>query len=359
LSSPSLLALQNHFRPRRLLVIKPSALGDICHSLPVLEFLGARFPDASIDWVANKAFCPLLRGHPSLSDVIEFDRGASGSWNVTLAWMKLIKRLRSVRYDIVIDMQGLLRSAVMAMSTGCRVRIGPGDGREGSTLFYTHLTPRLSVPTHAVERNWAFARMLGSGDVPCRGRLNPSEAAITEASALLAGRAPPFWILAPGARWVTKRWPVAHFFEIGKRLLENHGGTVVIVGAADETEITGKLADYFSTSCLDLGGKTGLNGLAGLLHLADLVVGNDSGPLHLACALGKVVASPYLCTRIDLTGPYGQFQRAVSSPVSCQGSLFRKCPTKQECMAALEPGILWDAICRSFQGSPPWIHRCP
>ena len=87
---------------------------------------------------------------------------------------------------------------------------------------------------------------------------------------------------------------------------------------------------------------------------ADLVVANDSGPLHLACALGRPVASPFLCTKIALTGPYGQLERAVAAPVACQGSLVRKCPTNQECMPALTPELFWNIIEKSLIGKPPW-----
>lgn len=339
---------------RRVLVIKPSALGDICHSLPVLDFLGQRFPGAAIDWVANKSFAPLLKNHPVIREVIEFDRKAVSPFRFFAEWARLTRRLRSGEYDLVLDMQGLLRSATMALASGCGVRIGPGDGREGSRLFYTHLTDKPVPGTHAVERNWAFARILGATGKPLPGLISPDPDSLKTASGILAGHEKPHWVLAPGARWVTKRWPVGHFAEIGRRLIRCHGGTVLVVGAPDEIEITESLARQVGTGCLGLGGKTGLGQLMAILAGADLVVANDSGPLHLACALGRPVATPFLCTRIDLTGPFGQGARAVAAPVPCQGSLHRTCPTRQECMPALTPDMLWDAISLSLPGPPPW-----
>lgn len=339
---------------QRVLVIKPSALGDICHALPVLDFLGHRFPQAKIDWVANKSFAPILKDHPRLHEVIEFNRHAGFPVEFLTSWTGLIRRLRSGSYDLVLDMQGLLRSAVMALATGCKIRIGPYDGREGSRTFYTHLTKPVEQHTHAVLRNWSFACLLGAKGPPLPGLIQPGLESLETVAGLLSGYRKPYWILAPGARWFTKRWPVEHFAEIGRRLIKRHGGSVVIVGAPDEKELTDALTDQLGFPSLDLGGKTGLAQLTALLSVADLVVANDSGPLHLACALGKLVASPFLCTRIELTGPFGQSSRAVAAPIACHGSLVRKCPTKQECMTILTPDLLWNAIEKSLVGSPPW-----
>ena len=339
---------------RRILVIKPSALGDICHALPVLDFLRQRFHKAEIDWVANKSFAPLLKNHSFINEVIEFDRRAAFPIGALLAWVRLIQKLRAGNYDLVLDMQGLLRSAIMARASGCKLRIGPCDGREGSRFFYTIMTEKVEPNTHAVVRNWAFARLLGAKSLPLPGLIKPEAEIINDVDVLLSGYQKPFWVLAPGARWTTKRWPVGHFAEIGNRLVKRYGGSIIVVGAPDEKELTDALAKQLGTSCLGLGGKTGLALLTGLLSVADLVVANDSGPLHLACALGRPVASPFLCTKISLTGPYGQLERAVAAPVACQGSLVRKCPTNQECMPALTPELFWNIIEKSLIGKPPW-----
>lgn len=351
---PGLIA-RIHENPKpRILVIKPSALGDICHALPVLEFLATRFPLGTIDWVANRSFAPLLVPHPAINTVIPFDRKAISPWKFIQAWTALISRLRQGRYDLVLDLQGLLRSAVMASATGCPLRLGPGDAREGARFLYSHQSDPGPVGTHAVMRNWAFAQMLGAGPHPSPGRMIVAPEALTIARQLLAQRAAPFWMLAPGARWTTKRWPVDHFATIGHRLIETYGGTAVIIGAPDEKDITTALAQKLGSNALPLGGETTVSVLAGLLAHADLVVANDSGPLHLACALGRPVASPFLCTRIDLTGPFGQSSRAVAAPIHCQGSMQRTCPTHQECMTALKPDLIWHAITQSLSGPPPW-----
>ena len=341
-------------QPRRLLIIKPSALGDICHSLPVLEYLHHRFSNSKIDWVCNKSFAEILKNHPFINEVIEFDRRASFPFKLSVAWVNLILKLRAGQYDLVLDMQGLLRSAVMSLITGCKLRVGPFDAREGALTFYTHLTEAVVPDTHAVMRNWSFARLFGANSLPGTGLIKPNTPSIEAVDDLLTDFPRPFWVLAPGARWMTKRWPVGHFAEIGKRLVSNFGGTLLLVGAPDEIRLTDELSSRLNCAFLNLGGKTAIGLLTALLSIADLVVANDSGPLHLACSLGRPVASPFLCTKVELTGPYRQFSRAVVAPIHCNGSLFRKCPTNQECMSALTPDLLWNAIVKSFVGSPPW-----
>ena len=351
---PGLIArLRENVEPN-ILVIKPSALGDICHALPVLEFLATRFPKGKIDWVANRSFAPLLTPHPLINSVIPFDRKAVSPWKFLQAWSGLINRLRKGRYDLVIDLQGLLRSAVMASATGCSLRMGPGDAREGARFLYSHQSDPGPVGKHAVMRNWVFAQMLGAGQIPSAGKMYVAPDSLYAAKQLLAQHSGPYWMLAPGARWITKRWPVEHFATIGKRLIAAYGGTAVVVGAPDEKDITSELAQKLGPAVLSLGGQTTVSILSGLLAHADLVIANDSGPLHLACSLGRPVASPFLCTRIDLTGPFGQISRAIASPVECQGSMLRNCPTRQECMPALNPDLLWRAITNSLAGPPPW-----
>src|SRR5688572_7245290 len=126
--------------PRRIAIIKPSALGDIVHSLPVLSGLRQRFPHAHIAWLVNRAFMPLLQGHPHLNETVPFERGAlrKGWLKGSLSFARFLSELRGQRYDMVIDLQGLLRTGLMTVATGAAVRIGLKSAREGAALCYTH-----------------------------------------------------------------------------------------------------------------------------------------------------------------------------------------------------------------------------
>ncbi|MBY0458667.1 MAG: glycosyltransferase family 9 protein, partial [Gemmataceae bacterium] len=153
---------------RRIALIKPSALGDIVHTLPVLTALRTRFPTARMTWVVNAAYEPLVAGHLDLTDTLAFDRtacrGVRGTLRTAVAFAR---ELRRRRFDLVIDLQGLLRSGLMALATGAKVRVGFRDAREGSRYAYTHaLKSPGKLEAHAVERMWTVAEAFGVGHLP-------------------------------------------------------------------------------------------------------------------------------------------------------------------------------------------------
>lgn len=335
---------------RRIALIKPSALGDVVHSLPVLTALRMRFPAARITWVINSAYEPLIRDHPHLTDTLPFDRGAfkNGLWQSTRYALSFAAELRHRRFDLVIDLQGLLRTGLMCLATGSPRRVGFANAREGSRYCYTQ---KVHVPDadriHAVDRYWRVAEALGAGDVPRRFHvpLCPGEgnAARTE----LAGLPRPWVAVAVGAKWVTKRWPTAHFAELLNRMHSHFGGTCLFVGTAEDTALSREVmareaASGFATA-RDFTGKTSLPRLAALLALCDVMVGNDTGPLHLAAALGVPCVAPYTCTRVALHGPYTSMSGGVETRVPCGGSYLKSC-NKMVCMPELTSERLWPRL---------------
>lgn len=324
--------------PRRIALIKPSALGDIVHALPVLSALRAKFPQSEITWVVNKSFEPLIAGHPDLTDTLVFDRGAGKRGPVAAAKyaVRLARELRRRRFDLVVDLQGLLRTGLMCLATGAKMRVGFANAREGSRFAYTH---RVVVPDagriHAVDRYWRIAEFLDAGTEPKRFHVPISNEARGWAANELRGLPRPIVAVALGAKWVTKRWPPAHF----AKLLRTVPGTCVLIGSADDTPLSLEVASARYGPTRDLTGKTTLPQLAALLAAADVMVGNDTGPLHLAAALGKPCVAPYTCTKIALHGPYGSFGGGVETTVHCGGSYIKTCPN-MICMPDLTPDRL-------------------
>src|SRR5712691_7758361 len=147
-----------HVHANRIALLKPSALGDIVHSLPVLSALRAKFPQAHITWVVNRTYAALLEGHPDLSDVLSFNR-RGGLWAVAKLGRELFRR----RFDLVIDLQGLLRTGLMAAATLAARRIGLAGAREGARAIYTDTIP-IDPEAHAVDRYWRIAEALGVGE---------------------------------------------------------------------------------------------------------------------------------------------------------------------------------------------------
>jgi lipopolysaccharide heptosyltransferase I len=327
---------------RRIAIIKPSALGDIVHALPVLTALRARFPTARITWVVNAAYEPLLTGHPDLDDTLPFDRSAmKGVRSAVRATVAFVRELRRRRFDLAIDMQGLLRSGLMTWATGAPVRVGFANAREGSRYLYTHKvkSPGLDA-AHAVDRMWCIAGAFGVGHLPKTFRVPLQPAEVRAARVELAQLPRPLVAVACGAKWLTKRWPAAHFAELLNRAHAHFGGACVLLGAGEDVVLSREVAERVRGAVLDLTGKTSLPRLAAVLAQADVVIGNDTGPLHLAAALARPCVAPYLCTRVGLHGPYEQGENCVETTVACGGSYLKKCGN-MICVPDLTPDRLW------------------
>ena len=330
----------------RIALIKPSALGDIVHSLPVLSALRQRYPNAHIAWIVNRSYAELLHGHPDLDAVLAFDRGAAKSGLLTALtdYGRFFASFRQQRFDLVIDLQGLLRSGLMAACSGAGRHVGLSSAREGARAFYTDVIAVADFQAiHAVDRYWLVAEAFGVGSLPKSFRVPLPEEAGRWAAALLRDCPRPWIALAVGARWQTKRWPPQHFAALARRAQDYAGGTVLFVGGQDETPLARIAAQCLTDQTRDLTGRTTLPQLAALLASVDVMIANDTGPLHLAAALGRPVVAPYTCTKVLLNGPYGTAGGAVESRVWCQGSYLKRCG-RLECMAELTPDRLWPVL---------------
>lgn len=331
---------------RRIALLKPSALGDIVHALPVLTALRARFPAARITWVVNTAYEPLIASHPDLTDTLAFDRGAfrKGVWRSLRYAASFAAELRRRQFDLVIDLQGLLRTGLMCLASGSPVRVGFANAREGSRYTYTH---KVRVPDadriHAVDRYWRVAEFLGAGDVPKRFHVPLDAGEVAEVRAELAELPRPWIAVAVGAKWVTKRWPAAHFAEVLRRTQADFGGTALFVGTGEDTATSQEVMRGLHGPSRDFTGRTSLPRLAALLSQSDLMLGNDTGPLHLAAALGVPCVAPYTCTRVALHGPYTSMTGGVETSVPCGGSYVKTCGN-MVCMPELSPDRLWPRL---------------
>jgi lipopolysaccharide heptosyltransferase I len=336
----------SEYPARRIALIKPSALGDIVQALPVLTALRRRRPQAHITWLVNRHYEPLLLGHPDLDEVLPFDRGATkyGLLKATLSYGRFLRDFRARNFDLVIDLQGLLRSGLFTAASGAPRRVGLASAREGAVWFYTDIVPVADFSAlHAVERYWLVARALGAGDGPIEFRLPVRDAERLRAEEALRGCRRPWLAFGVGSRWVTKRWPPEHFAALARRAQAEFGGTVVFVGGTDETEVARVTGAQLSGPWRNLSGQTTLPCLTALLSLVDVMVANDTGPLHLAAALGRPVVAPYTCTKVALNGPFGQAAQAVETRVPCAGSYVKKC-RRLECMAELTPYRVWPIL---------------
>lgn len=334
-------------RPERVCLVKPSALGDVTNAFAALGCLRRHWPRAELTWVVNRGLRGLVDGHPWVDRVIEFDRArARPDLAGAIGFARFLGSLGRHGFDLAIDLQGLLRSGLMTAATRAPVRVGLADAREGATWFYTHrIPPPGSIDeAHAVDRLLAVAAEFGA-DV---GR--PEFAvAVTEADRRWATEAlenvrRPRVALNVGARWPTKRWPPQHFAAVASRVVQDRGVGLFAVGAPEDQPLVDELAGRLGpVPLLDLCGRTTLPRLAALFEAADVVVSNDSGPLHLAVAAGARVVGVYTCTSPALNGPYGPRARAVETKVGCRASYRTTCP-HLDCMSELTPERVWPHV---------------
>jgi lipopolysaccharide heptosyltransferase I len=336
--------------PERVCIIKPSSMGDVVHAMPILAALRGRWPSAQLSWVVNRPFSELLQGHRDLDELIVYDRGRRGFDGVGIGAMAaLLRHLGHSRFDLTIDLQGLLRSALMVAATRARVRVGMADAREGSRWFYTHRVDAPRLGLHAVDRALRVARVFGAEVSEPRFHLSIPEEARRWAAQAVAGLARPRLVLNVGAQWTTKRWPPSHFAVIGRLAAEHYGAALVAVGSAGDRPLVDALVRHLAPlPVLDLCGQTSLPHLAALSRESDLVISNDTGPLHLAAAAGARALGIYTCTSPELTGPYGDHAATVRTGVWCAASFLKTC-RRLDCMSELRPAHVWPAVVRQLE----------
>ena len=332
--------------PDRILIVKPSSLGDIVHALPTLQAVRARYPRAHVAWLVKRQWSSLLERADGLDRVWEIGPGLRG-------WVSIVPRLRAERFDLVIDLQGLLRSGMMAWLTGCRRRVGFANGREGSPLFYTD---RVAVPAaemHAVDRYLLAAAAVGApwNGVPEFG-LHPCCEDEQEVDRLLdergIRRGVPWVAFGVSARWPTKRWPLESFAAVAEAL-QRDGVRAVLIGGPEDRESARDVIAHMSVPALDMTGTTRLRLLPALLSSAAVMVTNDSGPMHVASAVGTPVVAVFGPTSPVRTGPYGGGHAVLArADVPCRPCFDRRCRNARqlECLTRVAPEEVLDAVRR-------------
>jgi lipopolysaccharide heptosyltransferase I len=262
----------------RILVVRLGAMGDIIHALPAVASL-ERIPDSHITWIVDPKWAPLLAGNSSVDRVISFDRKSLSS--IRSAW----RALRTERIETAVDLQGLVKSALVARASGAGRIMGFSKPREAlASMFYTHKVD--PAPVHVVDRNLALALAAGAPE------------AVTEFS-IPDGRPEgdlpndPFVLACPLAGWRSKQWPIEYYSELVLK------GVPLVVNGPPQARAE---LEQVKGARLHL---SGLDGLIDATRRASAVIGVDSGPLHIAAALGKPGVAIYGPTDPARNGPYG------------------------------------------------------
>ena len=309
--------------PRRILIIKPSSLGDIVQALPVLAALHDAYPRARIGWVVRDVYASFLAAHPLLDVVIPFARRPGRFGNLVADQLRLAMRLNHFNPDLAIDLQGLARSAWFCWLSRAARRIGMSDARELARLAYTEVASVGHRLPHAVDRYMQVVRQLTGRVPPVRFVLPRTPNAAAWAERLVRRLGGPPIVVAPGARWYTKQWPAECFGRLIRELSGRGCGPFVLVGASAEQHVAARVGA--AAAVLDLVGRTDLLMLTELLRRARLFIGNDSGPAHLAAAAGCPTVVLFTCTSPHRAVPRGAPVRVVQATVPCVASYRKRC----------------------------------
>jgi lipopolysaccharide heptosyltransferase I len=325
----------------RILIVRLSAIGDVVHTLPLLCALRDRFPRAMLAWVVEDRSAMLLRGHAALDELIVLPR----NW---LAWPSVVwqlrSRLRAMDLDLVIDAQSLTKSALAAWLSGAKRRIGFGHpwGREISRWFNTELVD--TTQPHVIDRHLELLRPLGIESPAVHFDIPEQESDRAAAVNIIhaVGAEQGFGIIAPGAGWPSKLWPVDRYAAVSRYLGRQWRlPTLVVWGNRQERAWAEQIAAGSDGAAKTASAMT-LRELAALARRARLFIGSDTGPLHLAAAVGTPCVGLYGPWSPDHHGPYGP-QHVVLQKMTVEGSTWQKRHASGQCMEAIDVDLVCDA----------------
>lgn len=335
----------------KILILKPSSLGDVIHALPVLRLLRSHWPKGEIYWWLDVNLIPLLEKDPDLAGILAFQRKR---WAAPHHWAEIISSvmvMRRHRFDLAIDLQGLARSGMFAWLANAKLTVGLDNVREGSRegarALYDLTPPRAAPHTHAVDRYMAVLSLL---NVPVHWNFEwlPRRPAAAQSvnEKWAPDRQGARWIvLLPGGRWDNKRWPVQYFVDLAKRLREIPALRLVVLGSKNERPLGETIAAAVPDFCLNLAGETSLDEMIEWIRQSRLVITNDTGPMHVAAAVGRPVIAIFGPTDPLNTGPYRQLQNVMqTSSLPCVPCLKGTCAhwDKLACLHAISPAAVFE-----------------
>jgi lipopolysaccharide heptosyltransferase I len=310
-----------------ILIIKPSALGDIVHALPVLPSLRTAFPQAKLTWLVRKEFAPLLECTEGLDEILLFDRKGMAKWFCCpRAFRRLCdfrKQLREGQFDLVLDLQGLFRSAIFAKMTGCANRIGLKEAREFAHLFYTHQVDRPVDSVHILDYYFAVLKEIGvQTSLPTCNLAAPAATQDSIRRKLEAAQLTPkkFLVLIPSSAHAYKCWPAEQFAKLAEAFHRQHGWEAVVVGTQSDRVYAKTIQANAVSPVIDFTGQTSIPELVALFDKAAAAVSNDTGPGHIALATGTPAVVIFGNTNPLRLGPYQRPECIVAVDAENRGA---------------------------------------
>jgi lipopolysaccharide heptosyltransferase II len=318
--------------PKKILIILHGSIGDVTRALPLAGLLRQGFPRAHIAWSVEPASLPLLERAPAIDEIIVFDRRRP--------WRSLIPfvfKVRAAKFDLVLDLQRLLKSGVISWLSGAPLRLGfhRRDSKEFNWLFNNLRIGEFGEGISKLEHYLKFADFLGVKRRPLEWPLILSEAEKAAAATFLKDVNPAFAVLFVGARWPSKRWFAEQIAKCSDLLRARHGLDSVLLGSREDEELAQQAMVCANGSALNLVGQTSLREAIGIIQRARVAIGPDTGLMHIAAAVGTPVVSLWGATDPRRTGPYGFDHLAIQGRASCVPCRRRHCPIGRVCMRSI------------------------
>jgi 3-deoxy-D-manno-octulosonic-acid transferase/heptosyltransferase-1 len=342
-----------------ILLVKLSSIGDVVHTLPSLAALRKRYPEAHITWVVEEESLDIIQGNPQIDRILVSGRkrwarrlGSVRNVGETLGEIhRFLRDLRDRPYDVIIDFMGLFKSAILVFASRGKRKLGYDSMQEMSGLFYSEKIPE-DMGKHAVDRYLDFARHLGADTAEPEFFLDIPVDSANRADALLkeGGVDPerPFVVLSPMSyAGETRLWEDDRFADLGDRVRVELDRPVVITGHETGGRI-GRIAAAMETRALNLENRTTLKELAHLYRRAAVVVTPDSGPMHIAAAVGTPVVALFGASEPARTGPYGRIHTVIRSELPCSPCFQKTCNTRR-CMKEISVDMVLEAV-RKYAG---------
>ncbi len=323
----------------RILILKMSCIGDVVMAVPVATALKRAFPNVWITWAAQPPATEILIGHPAIDQVVVVPPRPLDKWPHTIwvrEWLRLVPSLRKRRFDVAMDMQGHLKAALLGVIARIPNRLGFADERRELNWWFNNILVNGSS-THIVDRHLQMAKALGAKPYPVDFAFQPSAEAQVHVDELFKSEGllqePPVALL-PFASEVHKRWPAERFAQVAAKLTQQ-GLRCVIVGGEGDAPAAREIVDAAGGGVVSLAGRIKLRHLGALLQRCQLVIGNDTGPLHLAVAVGTPVLGLYGPTDPAVVGPYGWIDRVLWHRQPCGPCGHRPTCSDYACMNAI------------------------
>jgi 3-deoxy-D-manno-octulosonic-acid transferase/heptosyltransferase-1 len=344
----------------KILIVKLSAIGDVIHTLPALCAIRSHWPDAHITWLIEEAAADLVIGHRALDRVIVSGRkrwirqlATAPHRRQALCEMRSFWReLRDTRYDLVIDFQSLLKSAVLARLARGGRKIGFDRGmqhQEYSYLLLNERVPPVDMEVHALTRGLRLIEAVGVKSTALDYDIPESDEDRRRIERLLVSEkidgARPLVAVNPVALWETKLWLNDRFAALGDRMVTELGVDVVFTGSLADRTVNQGIRRLMTAPSADLSGRTSLTMLAALYRRAALLVTTDTGPMHLAAAVGTPVVALFGPTAPWRTGPFGRGHQVIRTAPDCSPCFKRRCDHHQcRCMRDISVAMVFDQV---------------